>query len=170
MNLQACRARLEASALAIDALLSGVSDEQARWRPAEGHWSIVEVAMHLADEEQVDFRRRLDLTLHHPEQDWPGIDPEALATERCYREQHLGATLERFREERARSVAWLGALENPDWAQAHTHPRLGPITAGDLLGAWVAHDLLHLRQLTRILFQWTERVSEPHSVAYAGNW
>jgi len=39
-------------------------------------------------------------------------------------------------------VAWLEALETPDWERAYRHPRIGPVSTGDLITAWVAHDLI----------------------------
>ena len=48
----------------IGALVEGVSEEQARWKPAPEVWSILEVMHHLWDEEREDFRVRLNLILH----------------------------------------------------------------------------------------------------------
>ena len=76
--------RMRANADVFDALTRGVSEEQARWKPASDQWSILEVVNHLADEEVEDFRHRLDLTLHRPGEPWPPIDPEVWARERQY--------------------------------------------------------------------------------------
>ncbi len=67
---------LENSAKKIKSLLEGVSEEQVKWKPQPEKWSILEVINHLYDEERDDFRKRLNLTLHTPDEDWPGIDPE----------------------------------------------------------------------------------------------
>ena len=75
MDLAYCRTRLRQSAAAIVALAQGVTPEQARWKPTPEEWSLLEVICHLYDEEREDFRQRLDLTLHHPEADWPPIHP-----------------------------------------------------------------------------------------------
>ncbi len=34
-----------------------VSADDARWKPPDGAWSILEVVSHLADEEEFDFAR-----------------------------------------------------------------------------------------------------------------
>ena len=39
-----------------------------------------------------------------------------------------------------------------------------------MLAAWVAHDLLHLRQLVELHYAWTAQQLQPYSVAYAGDW
>ena len=67
---------LSASGAAIRELAKALSPEQARWRPAPGQWSVLEVLNHLCDEEREDFRQRLDLLLHHPGEPWPPVDPE----------------------------------------------------------------------------------------------
>ena len=45
-----------------------------------------------------------------------------------------------------------------------------PLTAGDLLVAWTAHDVLHLRQLTELRYALIARAGKPFSPAYAGDW
>ena len=124
MDLDYCRIRLRQSAAAIVALAQGVTLEQARWKPTPEEWSLLEVICHLCDEEREDFRQRLDLTLHHPEADWPPIHPSAWVTERAYNQRDLPAMVAAFAQERDRSLAWLDSLSHPDWsAGAHAPGR-----------------------------------------------
>ncbi|MGQ9773591.1 DinB family protein [Chloroflexus sp.] len=88
--------KLSDNARRIQALLAGVSLEQARWKPQPAMWSMREVIGHLADKEQYNFRVRLDYTLHRPGERWPPIDPEGWVTGRRYNEGDLTITLERF--------------------------------------------------------------------------
>lgn len=163
-------ARLRANASVFDALCDGVDDRQARWKPAADQWSILEVVNHLADEEVEDFRTRLDLTLHRPGEAWAPIDPEGWARDRAYNERTLSESVERFVARRAESVEWLSRLGEPDWDRAHIHPRIGPISAGDLLTSWLGHDLIHIRQIDRLHRQFLlARLSE-YSADYAGRW
>lgn len=162
--------RLKANADVIVAQVTGVGDDQARWKPEPSRWSILEVVAHLADEDVEDFRRRVDLTLHSPEADWPPIDPEGWAVQRRYNEGHLDAAQERFLRARAESVRWLEALATPDWDRAHEHPRWGPIRAGDLLTAWVAHDFIHVRQLNRLQREFLVASVSGYAPEYAGRW
>ena len=170
LTLPEAVARLAASAEVLRALVDPVDAEQARWKPAPDAWSILEVVNHLADEEAEDFRARLDLLLHHPGQPWPPIDPEGWVTARDYAGRGLAASLDRFLAERRRSLDWLAGLDAPDWERAYPHPRAGPLSAGSLLASWVAHDLLHVRQLARLHHQYTAARAHPHPVAYAGRW
>jgi hypothetical protein len=153
----------------IGALVQGVSDRQAQWKPDPASWSILEVINHLVDEENEDFRARLDLVLHHPEGAWQSIDPERWVTERGYNQQGLDQSWEAFLTAREESVVWLKGLASPDWTAAYQAP-FGRITAGDILAAWVAHDLLHLRQLVELHWAYLVARVEPYSVRYAGVW
>ena len=52
--------------------------------------------------------------------------------------------------------AWTTAVEGPglappDLARRGLHPALGTVTLGELLATWVAHDLDHLGQITRVM-------------------
>ena len=72
MDTQHLFKQLRSTIPTLQGILVSVGEDIARWSPTEQEWSICDVINHLADEERVDFRQRLDLTLHHPDQDWPG--------------------------------------------------------------------------------------------------
>lgn len=170
IDLNAIRVQLQGSATAIAHIVSGVSPEEARRKPSETGWSILEVICHLDDEERDDFRMRLDLLLHRPGEPWPPIDPEGWARDRKYNERDLGTTLNSFMTERRKSITWLGELDEPDWNATDRHPVFGDMTAGSLLASWAAHDYLHLRQLIRLRFDTLTQSSAPHTTQYAGLW
>lgn len=170
MNSTELAVRLAANAQVFRHLLADVPPEQARWKPAPEKWSLLEVINHLADEEREDFRTRVDLTLHHPGEPWPSIDPQGWVVAREYDRRDLGASLQDFLRERARSVEWLRSLEQADPAATYQHPKFGPITAGDLLGSWLAHDLIHIRQMTRLHYEYLAQRVAPYSLGYAGPW
>ncbi len=163
-------AGLERFGAALPALVAGVSAEESRWRPADGSWSILEIVHHLADEEVEDFRTRLECTLRDPNEDWPPIDPVGWAEARRYQDGRLEEALSRFVRERTRSVAWLRTLPNPDFSQCKVHPKLGSMSAADLLASWAAHDALHLRQLAKRLHQLVGVHAPAQSIGYAGEW
>lgn len=169
MNLDLLTQQMAGHANAVRSLAETVSDEQARWKPAPDSWSILEVVNHLYDEERLDFRARLDIILHHPDQPLAPIDPPGWVIERRYNERDLPASLKNFLDERTASLAWLRGLAEPDW-QAAYQASFGPITAGDMFAAWVAHDILHLRQLVELHYAYTIRSVQPYGVRYAGEW
>ncbi len=155
---------------ALEAVLGRLSAADWRWRPPEGGWSALEVVGHLVDEETDDFGARLRLTLTDPALAWPSMDPEAWVVERRYQDRDPAATLRRFRDERARSVAWLRSLRSPNWDAAHAHPRspTGFFSAGDLLASWASHDPRHLVQIAKRLHAMAVRDGAPYSTTYAG--
>lgn len=162
--------QLERNAETIHAFINGVTETQARWKPTPDDWSMLEVINHLYDEECEDFRLRIDYTLHKPGEPWPAIHPGAWVIERKYNERNLAESLANFLHERQQSVYWLGQLATPDWEKSERHPAGFVLKAGDLLSAWLAHDFLHLRQLTELHYAWVKLQSEPFSVEYAGDW
>lgn len=153
----------------IQALVQDVGQEQARWKPAADSWSMLEVICHLYDEEREDFRVRLDYTLHRPGEPWPSIDPQGWVTQRHYNQRALDEMLQRFLDERRRSLDWLGGLSAANWETTYQAP-WGDVRAGDLFAAWVAHDLLHARQLVELHWAYTNEGLAPFNVGYAGEW
>ena len=168
MRMDVIVERMRANAAAIRALVQGVDDAQARWRPAEGSWSILEVITHMADEEPDDFRIRLRLTLEDPSLDWPPTDPQAWVIERHYNEGDLGESLARFEAEREASIAWLRSLSNPAWDHSKTHPLGFSLRAGDLMSSWLAHDQAHIHQLSELQAAWLSVGNAPYETGYSG--
>lgn len=153
----------------IKAMAAEVSPEQARWKPDPDSWSILEVINHLYDEERADFRVRLDFILHHPDHDWPQIDPEGWVLERRYNERELESSLEGFLKERRNSLDWLQSLGAANW-DTERKSDFGSITAGDMFASWVMHDQLHLRQLVELHGDYTKVQASPYQTGYAGPW
>ena len=169
MNLDFFTARLAANVTIFEGLVGGVGVEQARWKPAPERWSLAEVMGHVRDEEVEDFRQRLDYTLHRPGEAWPKIDPQGWVKERAYNERDLQESLRDFVRERERSLAWLKGLQGPDWSVSAERPQ-GVLAAGDILASWVAHDLLHVRQMTRLHYEYVALAAAPYRTKYAGDW
>ena len=169
MNSQSLIDSLDRFADVLPAVVNGLSPEDARWKPADSAWSILEIVTHMADEEVEDFPARLRSTLADPNQPWKPNDPEGWAVQRRYNDGDLDEQIQRFVSSRRDSIKWLRGLSDPNWPNTFVHPK-GDISAGDLLASWAAHDALHLRQIAKRLFQMTQRDAEEYSTKYAGNW
>lgn len=169
MEIEHLTQQLVRGAEQIQTLVAGVSDEQARQRPDAVSWSILEVINHLYDEEREDFRARLDIILHRPEEPWSPIDPLRWVLDRHYNERELSSSLQTFLQEREQSLAWLRTLDRPDWEATYQAP-FGPIRAGDMMAAWVTHDWLHIRQLVELHYAQVLRLTSPYNPRYAGVW
>ena len=165
--------RLEAFPPALSALARTVATADQTWRREPGSWCLNEVLAHLADEEKEDFPLRLEHVLDRADGDFVPIDPEGWVQRRSYASRDAADSLSAFAKARSQTLERLrqrGAPGEIDWNLAHEHPRLGPLHAGDLLGALAAHDALHLRQLARLLHDLAERDAAPFHVSYAGWW
>lgn len=161
--------QMAGNAQRIRALVENVSDEQARWKPAPDSWSILEVINHMTDVEQEDFRVLFDLAVNRPGDPRPKISPRAWATERKYNDRDLEQSLRNYLAAREKSLAWLRSLPAPNWEAAYQAP-WGPIKTGDIFAAWIAHDILHMRQLAKLHYLYTLHLVEPYCADYAGDW
>lgn len=167
MNAVVVASQLASTPAAVRALVAGLPEEHARWKPSPSKWSMLEVLCHLADEERQDFRLRLRLILESAEAPWPDINPAGWPSQRGYNTREVNASLIDYERERAESLRWLGGLRHVRWDAVHHHPKLGSLAAGDILSAWVAHDLLHLRQMINLRLAALEAGAAPFSTRYA---
>ena len=170
MNLDYCLNELSADAAAIERLVETVDPDHARWKPTEKDWSVLEVVNHLVDEEREDFRLRLQHLLSGSSEPWPRIAPQRWVAERDYIHRDLGESLANYLRERQRSLDWLTKISGAEWQTAYRHPPLQGLCAGDLLASWVAHDLLHLRQLIELKWAYGCVQFAPYGPDYAGDW
>ena len=168
MNHQKIKEDLGVNGDVFKYLFKGVSDDQARWKPSEDKWSMLEVINHLYDEEREDFRKRLELVLNDPHDPWPPIDPEGWVVQRSYNDRDLKQSLQNFFDEREKSLIWLDKLGLPDWKATHRHPKMGPMSAELILANWLAHDLFHIRQVTDLNFAYLTKAVDPVSLNYSG--
>lgn len=150
-------------------MLHGSTEEEVKWKPAEGKWSLLEIVCHLYDEEREDFRARLKHVLDNSKESPPAIDPAGWVTDRKYMERNFTEMLDLFIEEREQSVRWLQSLQSPEWSNAYDHPKLGRMTAELFLVNWLAHDQLHIRQIIATKYKYlAAQTSE--TLEYAGAW
>ena len=169
MNLEYFIDRFSKNRGVFESLMRGVSLEQVRWKPSPQKWSMLEVVNHLYDEEREDFRQRVELVLADPKQSWPPIDARGWVNTRGYNEREPDTSLNNFLAEREKSLVWLGTLSEPNWGNSNEGAN-GTLTAGDLLASWLAHDFLHIRQLTRLHWQYVGEIADPYQTTYGGPW
>ena|ERR1700690_1372652 len=153
----------------IRAVLTGLSQEEARVKPNAESWSMLEVICHLYDEEREDFREHLDFIVNRRTDEWHRINPQGWVSERKYNEQDFRTMKEKFFEERKKSLEWLRELSSADWDKPYTSPS-GSKSAGEMLASWIAHDNLHVRQLVELRRYRIENITKPYGIQYAGDW
>ncbi len=150
-------------------LLNGISEDEYLWKPGKDKWCLLEIICHLFDEERGDFKERIISVLEDPSKPLPPLDPVTLVTDRKYIHQNYYKELNNFLIERNDSINWLESLKKPEWENAYQHPKVGPISASFLLNNWLAHDYLHIRQIIKLRYFYTQAISG-ESLDYAGKW
>jgi hypothetical protein len=118
-------------------------------RPAaDGQWSAAECLRHLLDVERSVFPARVRAFLAG--QDFPGFDPDAQPPADLSRPAEMAREFAAFREQ---SLALLAQITPADLSRSARHSELGPVTLGDMVHEWAAHDLNHTVQAERALMQ-----------------
>jgi hypothetical protein len=136
----------------LDRLLRGLPEGWIQAHEGGETWSPFDIIGHLIHGEEADWLPRMRIILEHG---------EARAFEKFDRfaqfEHSKGRTLDSLLDEFAtlrsanlQQFAALG-LTNADLSKRGKHPALGPVTLGQLLATWVAHDLDHVVQIARVL-------------------
>jgi DinB superfamily len=162
--------KLEDNLKIFNSLFLNISTKQARWKLSETKWSMLEALNHLLDEEVDDFRQRIEFALLKPERIWKQVAPEKWVSEKNYNEKDLIITLNNFKLEREKSISFLTDLTFPDWHALDNYPYGKTLTAEQILVNWLAHDYLHMRQITKLNWDYLSKLAPSLDLAYAGNW
>jgi hypothetical protein len=163
MDLDRFITQMTNTAQSIHHLVGSVSSEQTLWKPDPDTWSVLEVINHLYIIEREDFRTRLAHSFQLP-------DPKDSITALPDDLKDLSKITQGFLDEREHSLAWLRELAAPDWEAACEVGSGHQLKAGDMVSSWVAHDLLHLRQLVELFYAYTAHQAQPYELDYAGDW
>ena len=129
---------------------AGLEDPTLRRAEAPGKWSAIEVIQHLADTEVVyAWRTRQILTVDRPE--IQGYDQDAWARTLGYAAMPLDMTLGQLRGVRAANLRLWRSLAPAELAREGLHSERGPESLDLLIRMMGAHDLVHRRQIDRVL-------------------
>lgn len=150
-------------------LLGSFSKDQQVWRPAPEKWCALEIACHLHDEEIEDFRTRTKHVMENPENAPPKIDPVGWVKSREYMIQDYEKVVFGFLNERKTSITWLNQVASEDIQRSNPFSENRNRTAVFYLSNWVAHDYLHIKQLTKLKYDYLQAHSEAE-IKYAGKW
>lgn len=136
----------------LDALLRGLPEGWTAAHEGGQTWSPFDVVGHLVHGERTDWMPRARIILEHG---------EARAFDRFDRfaqfavpeGQTLSSLLDEFATLRRDNLRDLAALRlaEADLDRRGRHPELGGVTLRQLLATWVAHDLDHVAQISRVL-------------------
>ena len=144
---------------ALQAMLSGLSEDWIAGNEGPDTWSPYQVVGHLTHIDECDWIDRTRVILEHgTERVFEPVDREAGFGR--FRDWKLGDLLGRFASVRTSNLETLGALVKvEDLGRLGVHPTFGEVTLGQLLATWVVHDLNHLGQIVKTMAkQYTQAV------------
>ncbi len=115
--------------------------------PEPEEWCLTAVFCHLRDVEREVNLPRLGAITTEKNPFIVGIDTDAWADEREYKDQNGPAALEDFINARIKSLDLLDRLEEDDWQRPAQHAIFGPTDLKEIVGIIAGHDRLHTRQV-----------------------
>ncbi|MEP6780143.1 MAG: DinB family protein, partial [Gemmatimonadaceae bacterium] len=151
-DIQTARPLLARAPHILNALLRDLSDDLATANEGRDSWSPFDVVGHLIQGERNDWIPRVEHLLKYDESiPFPKFD--RFAQFDASKGKSLNELLDTFAELRTNSLQRLDELQltPADLVRTGTHPAFGRVTLNQLLATWVAHDLDHLQQITRVI-------------------
>ena len=133
------------------ALLAGVSDKQAYWKPAPDRFSIAELVEHLSHVEAHYFRMHTDEILASVNPDIGPYDQNAYYAAGTYSNRDAEESMAHWEEQREDNMELLRGLEPGQLLRTGRHLEVGEFTLGHLLNEWALHDLGHIRQMAELV-------------------
>ncbi len=143
---------LERTPETLSALLSGISNPWLHNNEGQDTWSPYQIVGHLIHGEKTDWIIRAKIILSDRES--KTFEPfDRFAQERENQDLSMDQLLSDFKRLRIQNLKALRNLEIDETKlQAKgNHPELGAVNLKELLAAWVAHDLGHIAQISRVM-------------------
>jgi hypothetical protein len=143
---------LERTPRVLEALLSGLPEPWTTGNEGPDTWSPFDVVGHLIDSELTNWMARLHIVLTQgPNRRFEPFDRFRHITRNKGRT--LDELLAEFRQLREKNLEELRALHltAAQYQLTAEHPAFGIVTLQQLLATWVAHDLGHIAQITRVM-------------------
>lgn len=144
-----CLDLLEATPGILRGLMSELTEEDARWKPAPDRFSVAEVLAHLSHSEGHCYRMRVDRFMS---ESLPEFEPDDA---QMYLDLYRGADPEEsfnhFEEQREANVEYLRGLPAGAGDRPAIHKEHGRISLAQMLHEWALHDLGHIRQVAELV-------------------
>ncbi len=142
----------------LDALLRGLPDGWIAATEGGDTWSPLDVVAHLVHTERTNWIPRARILLEHGESR-PFDEFDRFGHLKTLSGRTVDTLLDEFAAVRQESLRALARLQPADLERRGRHPALGPVPLRQIMAAWVAHDLDHIMQISRVLArQYTDEV------------
>ena len=151
-DLEEAVAVLARTPATLDALLRGLPEGWIAAHEGGETWSPFDVIGHLIHGERTDWLPRAKI-IREDGQARPFEKFDRFAQFALSQGRTLGSLLDEFAELRKENLRELQAmgLTDADLERRGQHPELGIVTMRQLLATWMAHDLDHVVQVSRVL-------------------
>ena len=152
LDLDEAVAVLSRTPATLDALLRGLPSGWIEAHEGGETWSPYDVVGHLIHGEETDWIPRAKIILEHGEgRTFDKFNREAQFE--ASQPATLDARLDQFAALRRENLLALAELRlsDADLDRTGRHPAFGVVTMRQLLATWVAHDLDHVMQISRVL-------------------
>jgi uncharacterized damage-inducible protein DinB len=136
---------------AIEGLTLPLSDAKRRRPEAPGKWSVHDVIQHLTDAETAFLWRTRLICAEEKEPTLQGYDQDRWAAHLKYQDGAFEDVLEELVVMRRRNLRLLHSLTAADLERAGQHVERGRESMRLMLPLMAGHDLVHRRQLARIV-------------------
>jgi hypothetical protein len=133
-------------------MLYGISDDWTQHNEGGETWSVFDVVGHLIHGEKADWVTRAEIILsENPDKKFEPFDRFAQFEES--KGKTLVQLLEEFKLLRKKNIERLLSknLVEKDFDKTGIHPSFGEVKLSQLLSTWVAHDLDHISQISRVM-------------------
>ena len=144
-----CLDLLEATPGILRGLMTELSEEDARWKPAPDRFSVAEVLAHLSHSEGQCYRMRLDRFMTETRPEFEPDDAQMYLD--LYRDADPEDAFDRFEKQREANIQFLNDLPARAGERVALHREHGEITLAQMLNEWVLHDLGHIRQIAELI-------------------
>ena len=143
---------LERTPAVLQSLLAGLSDDWIMTNEGPETFSPYDVVGHLIHGEKTDWTTRMKMILEFGNtKTFIRWNREAMYEES--KGKNLQQLLDEFTVLRKENMILFKSLNltEVDFDRKGMHPVLGEVTLRNLLATWVAHDLTHIAQITRVM-------------------
>jgi len=144
-----CLGLLEATPGILRGLMTELTDEDARWKPAPDRFSVAEVLAHLSHSEGHCYRMRLDRFMAEARPEFEPDDAQMYLD--LYRDANPEDSFEHFEEQRENNIEFLRGLSAGAGDRIALHKEYGEITLAQMLHELALHDLGHIRQIAELV-------------------
>jgi DinB superfamily len=144
-----CLDLLEATPGILRGLMTELTEEDARWKPAPDRFSIAEVLAHLSHSEVHCYRMRLERFMAETRPAFESDDAQMYLD--LYRGADPEEAFDQFEDQREDNLELLRALPVGAGDRVALHREFGEITLAQMLNEWALHDLGHIRQVAELV-------------------